>query len=296
MTTSSAAATTLAGPVLLLTDLSARCDRAMDRAVSLARKHQVELIALHVIDTPWLTKLAQPAWRTMQEAHRQVAEQQLAKDLSHSDVSFSAVIEVGNPIEVIEQVAKARQCALIVCGTARDETLGRIVLGTTVERLARQCETPLLIVRSRPFEPYRRTLLASDFSEGSRAAMQAALNLFKQTKFTLYHAFDQVAGIYDLDQPTIDEQTAAQQKRAQAFIENLGPEAVKRIEDVVIEHGAADHLLPVFVQAHDIELVVLGTHGVTGIIRTAMGSVAEKLLETLSCDVLMVRQSHQLDD
>lgn len=295
MNPSSTSVRKLSGPVLLITDLSARCDRAMDRAVDIARAHGAELIALYVMDTPWLTKLAQPAWREMQAEHRQTAEKRLMADLSHSDVKVHTMVEIGDPIEVIEQVAKDHQCSLIVSGTARDETLGRIVLGTTVERLARRCEIPLLIVRNRPFDAYKNLLIASDFSDGSRAALRAAFSLFAGSHITLYHAFDQVAGIYDLDQPTIDEQIATHHQQAEKFLAKFErPESVKA-ETVVIEHGAPDKTLPAYVKSHDIELVVLGTHGVTGILRTAMGSVAEKLLENLACDVLVVRQPHQLD-
>lgn len=296
MTVSTASQAQTLGPILLITDLSPRCDRAMDRAVKLAHEHGVGLIALHVMDTPWLAKIAQPAWRQMQADQIAMAQSRLQKDLSHSEMAVEVLVEVGSPLEVIDRIAKERNCSLIVSGTARDETLGRMVLGTTVERLARQSETPLLIVRARPFDPYRRALVATDFSAGSRAAMRAALRLCPKADFTLYHAFDQVAGIYDLDQPTIDEETAIHQKQAQHFVESFADLAGKAQLAIVVEHGAADKTLPAYVAEHDVELVVLGTHGVTGIVRTAMGSVAEKLLAALRCDVLIVRQSHRLDD
>lgn len=283
------------GPILLITDLSPRCDRAMDRAVKLAHQHGVRLIALHVMDTPWLTKLAQPAWRTLQAEHMALAQSRLRDDLSRSNIDVDVMVEVGSPLEVIDRIAQERNCSLIVSGTARDETLGRMVLGTTVERLARQSETPLLIVRARPFEPYHRALVATDFSSGSRAAMHAAVRLCPDADFTLYHAFDQVAGIYDLDQPTIDEETALHRKQAEQFVASFAELAGKPTPGIVVEHGAPDKTMPAYVAAHNVELVVLGTHGVTGIVRTAMGSVAEKLLSALRCDVLIVRQSHHLD-
>lgn len=283
------------GPILLITDLSPRCDRAMDRAVKLAQEHGVGLIALHVMDTPWLTKLAQPAWRQMQADHVALAQSRLRKDLSHSGMDVEVLVEVGNPLEAIDRIAKERNCSLIVSGTARDETLGRMVLGTTVERLARQSETPLLIVRARPFEPYHRALVATDFSSGSRAAMHAALRLCPGADFTLYHAFDQVAGIYDLDQPTIREETALHHKQAEQFVASFAELSGKAQPAIVVDHGAPSKTLPAYVAEHDVELVVLGTHGVTGIVRTAMGSVAEKLLSALRCDVLIVRQPHCLD-
>lgn len=284
------------GPILLITDLSSRCDRAMDRAARMAKLHRVGLIVLHVVETPWLTKLAQPAWRTMQAEHLVTAEKRVKQDLGEIDVEVKVLIETGHPTDVIVAVASEHRCSLIVTGTARDETLGRMVLGTTVERLARRCETPLLIVRSRPFHPYSRVTVATDFSEGSRQALSTAVTLMPEASFTLFHAFDQVAGIYDLDQPTIQEESAARAKTAATFIGETQVLKGKQTPAVVIEHGTAEQRLPGFVQAEGSDLVVLGTHGVTGIVRTAMGSVAEKLLSVLRCDVMVVRQPHQLDD
>ncbi len=280
------------GPILLITDLSARCDRAMDRAVSIAKSQGVSLIALNVMDTPWLTKLTQAAWRGLQEEHIAQAQKRLRADLSHANVDLDVRVETGNPIEVIEAIANQYQCSLIVAGTARDETLGRILVGNTVERLARRTTTPLLVVRARPFGPYARTVVATDFSEGSRQALLAAMRLCGEVPPTLYHAFDQVAGIYQLDEPTVAEETKALKQTATDFLRStLGQNSVT--PPYVIEHGIAEQLLPSYVDSHDIELVVMGTQGATGVVRTAMSSVAETLLNNLKCDVLVVPQTRR---
>lgn len=278
------------GPILLITDLSPRCDRAMDRAAAMAKSNGVPLIALHVIDTPWLTKLAQPAWRSIQQDNIALAQKRLRDDLAHTDIELTVLVESGNPIEVIEQVIHAHHCSLIVSGTARDETLGRIVLGNTVERLARRTTVPLLVVRARPFAAYRNILVATDFSEGARKALATAHALCADAQITLYHAFDQVAGIYQLDQPTISEESCALTAQAKTFVQST-PGLQDADLPVVIEHGSAQERLPAYVQGNDIELVTMGTHGATGVVRTAMGSVAENLLARLGCDVLIVPQN-----
>lgn len=283
------------GPIMLITDLSARCDRALDRAVELARHHNVRLIALHVIETSFLTKLAEPAWRTRQQEHQQVARQRLLDDLEHTQVDLEVVVEIGHPVETINEVAARYGCSLIVSGTARDESLGRVMLGNTVERLARQCETPLLVVRRRPFGEYHRVMVGTDFSTGSRHALEAALELMPESSLTLYHSFDQVAGIYDLDAPTVKETIQHLQKKATEFVAQTARIDTAAPPAVVIEHGSPGKVLPAYVQAHQIELVVLGTHGMTGILRTAMGSIAEQLLSLLRCDVMIVRQRHSED-
>jgi nucleotide-binding universal stress UspA family protein len=58
---------------------------------------------------------------------------------------------------------------------------------------------------------------------------------------------------------------------------------------VVLEAGQPETVLSEYSFNHRSDLVVTGTHGRTGILRTAIGSVAERLLEALPSDVLIVR-------
>jgi nucleotide-binding universal stress UspA family protein len=279
------------GPILFITDLSARCDRAMDRAVSLAQAHGLGLVALHVIDTAWLQKLTQPAWRTPQQDHLALAQKRLTEDLGSPVVDLSVVVQSGNPVQVIEQVASTHGCSLIVSGTARDETLGRIVLGGTVERLARSTNTPLLVVRRRPFAHYARVLLATDFSASAHQAFKTARQFCDLERIGLYHALDSVAGLYELDQPALEEQISMQRQAMRDFYQaSIGAAAPEALE-ITIEQGRAQTLLPVFCDKHAIDLVVLGTRGASGLVRAAMGSVAESLLNQLPCDVMLVPEA-----
>lgn len=83
----------------------------------------------------------------------------------------------------------AEAAGLIVTGVARNEALSRIVLGSTVDALARRSPVPLLVVRSRARAPYREVVVASDFSPSSRRALETAAVLFPDAGFTLFHAF-----------------------------------------------------------------------------------------------------------
>ena len=279
----------LRGPILLITDLSPRCDRAMDRAAALSSALNLPLIALHVMDTPWLTRLTQPAWESLQQQNIDIANRRLRHELAPAGIELTVLVEAGNPVEVIEQVSRANPCSLIVSGTARDETLGRIVLGNTVERLSHRTSVPMLVVRARPIKPYSKVMVATDFSSGASQALVTTQALCPEAQMTIYHAFDQVAGIYELDAPTIKEQIQTLRNKAKAFAHSsLASDSLDL--PVVVEHGEAEQCLPAYVDRHDTELVAMGTHGATGLVHTAMGSVAEKLLARLRCDVLIVPQ------
>src|SRR3546814_20872725 len=62
--------------------------------------------------------------------------------------------------------------------------------GDTVDRLIRKAPVPVLIVRDRAFEPYHTMLVATDFSESSRVALETAIRFFPDTGLSLFHAYD----------------------------------------------------------------------------------------------------------
>src|SRR3546814_6139507 len=87
------------------------------------------------------------------------------------------------------RAAARAKCDLIITGVARDETLGRLILGSTVNHLARKTTVPLLIVRDRPFRPYDRLLVATDFSPSARVSLVTCISFFPAASITLFHAY-----------------------------------------------------------------------------------------------------------
>lgn len=279
------------GPILLATDLSARGDRALDRALQLAKELDTKLIVLHVMEshaTP--ARLTTPVWRRLSTDHKALAERELAEDLAAADVPTEVVVVKGDPLARIMETADSYGCSLIVTGIARQETLGRLLLGTTVEKLVRQARQPVLVVKNRPRRPYRDVLVATDFSAGSRQALRAALQLVPKADLTLFSAYD--VPFQSVNKPAdavVDSFHKTAEQCAEQFIAET-PELPKApAPKVVLEAGQPETVLSEYSFHHRSDLVVVGTHGRTGILRTAIGSVAERLLEALPSDVLIVR-------
>ncbi len=283
--------TQLSGPILLATDLSARGDRALDRALQLAQQLNTKLVVLHVMASKsGTTPLVTPVWRRLTSDHKALAERQLADDLAGCTVPTEVVVMTGEPVARIVEVADSYGCSLIVAGIAHSETLGRLLLGTTVEKLVRQAKQPVLVVKNRPRRPYQDVVIATDFSPGSRQALVAALQVAPEAALTVFHAFDvPFKGKASPDDAITRSFHAEAEKEARAFLAAT-PEMASRAEpSLVLEPGQPETTLSEFAFHRRSDLVVTGTHGRTGILRTAIGSVAERLLESLPSDVLIVR-------
>jgi nucleotide-binding universal stress UspA family protein len=281
--------------ILLATDLSPRCDRAFDRAVQLAAAWSAQLIALHVMpteDAAAADATAIPSWRRPPDA-RKLAEDRVRAEIHEQAPDAVVMIDSGNdPADVIMRTAESQGCGLIMTGVARYEPLGRFLLGSTVERLARRSRIPVLVVRKRGQRPYRHVVTATDFSAASRHALEAAVRFFPSADLTLFHAYDvPMRGI------AAHSPTHAQQFRDMAS--QWSAELLKQADltgwpggkpEVLIEEGEPDRLLHDYAQAQDVDLVAIGSRGHGALFEALIGSVAHRLLGTLPCDVLLIRE------
>jgi nucleotide-binding universal stress UspA family protein len=279
--------------LLLATDLSPRSDRALDRAVQLAREWQAGLLVVTVMETSARPDpLAVPVWPPFpDEATREHrVRQQLARDAGNLAVPADLRVLRGDAAPAIADAAAAEACGLILTGVARNEPFGRIFVGSTVEQLARIATMPVLVVRQRPRGRYRRVLVATDFSEPSRHALLRALALFPDRRIVLYHAHALPNDITST-QARIRASRQVAAGEAAAFLDATGLDAATRQRiRVVVEPEAPEIGLSRYVMDHDIELVVHGTHGRTGLMQVLIGSVATQLLRWTPCDTLLVRQ------
>jgi len=66
-------------------------------------------------------------------------------------------------------------------------------------------------------------------------------------------------------------------KQATAYVEHAGRSANVEVESVILEGRSAEEIID-FAEKNDIDLIVMGTHGMTGITRFLLGSVAENVV------------------
>lgn len=278
--------------VLLATDLSARCDRALDRAAQLAGDWAAELIALNILDASNYPDQAL-AWASgnPDEQLLHMARRQLVRDLKTINVpSTMRITRSGDIAAAIRSIAEEMGAELAVTGVSCNESLGRLLLGSTVESLARSLGIPLLIVRNRAYEAYQRIVVATDFSESSRHALQAVVHFFPGRELILYHAHA-LPMVGEGDTSGYPEICAdIRNTDCATFLANTELPAGQKLRPV-IECGAIETTLTRYVRENDIDLVVMGSHGSSGIMSLLLGSTAAKLLDWLPCDMLLMRMS-----
>jgi nucleotide-binding universal stress UspA family protein len=265
----------------------------MDRAAMLARQHGAEVIVVHVLE-PTPDVLDAQTVRFSPRAPRDrlvdIVRRDLSGDLRDAGERVTIRIEEGNPADVILRIAKEVSCDVIVTGVARNETLGRFTLGKTVDFLLRASDVPLLIVTNRARKPYHNVVVATDFSEASQHALEAAAAIFSDRKLTVFHAYDAL-GAYN----SRDAKRRQAELRLWAhddcmeFLERVDLPAETRARlSVLLEWGDPDNLLRELAQTDAVDLVVLGTRRRGVLLQAFLGSVAKRIVALLPCDALVV--------
>lgn len=279
--------------ILLATDLSPRCDRALDRAAQLAAQWNAGLVVVHAVDPKEAETAGArdlPSWRRPPDPER-VAFDRLCAELTSQSCSIDCHVETGRPADVVLEVAARTNAGLIVTGVARDEPLGRMLFGDTVQRLMRSAPVPLLIARNRPRTPYRSIVVATDFSPSSRHALEAATRLFEQANFILFNGYEVPFASY-----LTAEQIEAGFRRLEEEVGNSFlaeadiPDAVRKRIGLLVEHGPPERLLHEYVREHRIDLTVVGTHGGGAVYELVIGSTAGRIIDAVEGDVLVVRE------
>ncbi|WP_115865019.1 universal stress protein [Halorussus litoreus] len=141
---------------------------------------------------------------------------------------------------------------------------------------------------------YENILVPSDGSRGADRAFEQALDLADtyDAQLHLLHVID-VSGDAGEFRPV----TVVEELRERG--EELTGDLAERAADVGVEarsdviRGLPHRTILDYVDDHDVDLVVMGTHGRTGLQRYVLGSVAEKVVRLSDAPVLTVRASEE---
>jgi len=276
--------------ILAATDFSARSDRAIRRAGLLAREHDARLMLLHVVDDDRPERLVVAEMVTAQELLEKTAATVL------SGCRCEPKVVLGDPFDGIERVARESAAELIVMGAHRKQILRDIFVGTSIERVTRQSIAPVLMVNAEPSRSYKRGLFATDLSEHSAYALQVArdLAILPRGEVAVIHAFEvfakgklSYAGVSAEKIAAHANQMAVSARSELAgFIAGLDLDP--KLHALRVKEGRAAGVIIEAAGETDADIVVMGTHGRTGLTKFLLGSVTEEIMSHLDRDVLVV--------
>lgn len=284
--------------ILAATDFSDDARAAAARAAQLAAVFGARLELMHVLNSPWLATLKDIFQRDDDDEARLQAQAvqelgELATALSREqDVRIESAVRVGVVRDVIREAAS--RADLLVLGPRGLNPIRDLIVGSTAERLLNAVPCPILVVKRPPLTPYRRVLVAVDFSSYSAPALVAARQIAPDADLHVCHAFNVpyegklwIAGVEDGEikrYRNLARQRAVADMDALVLASGVDPQRILRH----VEHGDPGPVLLGQEIAHAADLIVIGKQGHGLVEESLLGSVTRHLLSDARCDILVV--------
>ncbi|MCU4752820.1 universal stress protein [Halobacteria archaeon AArc-curdl1] len=144
---------------------------------------------------------------------------------------------------------------------------------------------------------YDSVLLPTDGSQASERALEYAIDLAQQYDAALHvmYVIDKAVFAGDVETGTIVTQF---EQVGQSVLEEVETEATRAGIETTITHlgrGSPHEAILEYTEEEDIDVVVMGTRGRTGLDRYLLGSVTEKVVRLSDVPVLTVRHSERAD-
>jgi len=265
--------------------------RALDQAIELARSNDALLYLMNVEFVPDNMAEVRHYVSVSTEGPRTQLEQIARKRLA--GVRHQVVVDAGRPAELIEKAAGNLAVDLIVMATHGRTGVEHFFLGSVAEHVVRSAVCPVLTLGpGARLAGLKKILCPIDFDQNSIDALKLAFRLAAQNdaELTVLHVdtlpFE--PSEIPVRQPLPEWKKDALAQMQALIDENLGTEAAC---ELVVEQGdAARNIMEVAADLRP-DLIVMATHGPTGLGHFLLGSVAERTVRESPVPVITIRAS-----
>lgn len=272
--------------VLVATDGSEVSRAATEFGLAVAGRLDTQLSAVYVTDST----------RDPNRVLEEVSER--ARDTERTVRTH--VIDSKKPVHrALIDYALEHDVDCLVVGTHGRDSLDRYVLGSVAERTLRSSPLPVVTVHEGTVTDgnFERILVPTDGSACAEAGADHAARLAAATGAVIHavHAVDPDAVWDDVEgKMLVDELEAAGERAVDGVRERARQYDVPVVESTVLS-GAPYRAILNYVTANDIDCVVMGTHGRTGIVRYLLGSVTERVVRLADVPVIGVKDADEIE-
>jgi nucleotide-binding universal stress UspA family protein len=282
------------GPIFAAVRLDNTATEVIRQAVDIARHYKVRLCVCHVLPDLLSVRPLFPQLQLDNSLRSADFEAEISSQLAARVGAFinpegsdcEILIEYGTEHSAVIRAAERVGAGLIVVGHGSQEKR----LSGISEHIVRYAHCPVLVAR-----PSRNgcVLAATDFSDPATPAIEAASveAARRRRDLVIIHAFDTIRFVpYPdgsisavLPAEYINEMEKALQARLDASVSQASAK-----NGILIRGGAKTAILDSS-ETLPADLIVVGTHGRTGLSRLALGSIAEAVIRGANCSVLVIR-------
>lgn len=238
------------------------------------------------------------AVRTVEDVAKKALED-IAMGLRTAGSDVTTVVRFGEAWEELSREATAGKHDLVLVGTHVRSTIARMLFGSTSRKLMRTCPVPVWVAKPGEIREVREIAVATDFSDAAFAAVQAAVGVAQalQAKLFVVHALEfpfesymRTAGVNDNEMQKAREQLHAEARQSlESQLMQTDARSLPFGFKMEVVEGNPDTVVPEFVMKNEVDLLVIGTVGRTGMSGVLLGNTAERMLSHLHSSLLAVK-------
>ncbi len=258
-------------------------------------------LPIAVIATDKAGELARAIRQAQQELVAELADKARAEGI----VVMTEIVEERPIAEIVLERAEVSRPKVIMKGTQFRSTAQRSMLVDTDWFLARKCSSPLWFVKGSQFGEAPTIVAAVDPTHSHDKPAILDDTIIELAKFIsgqlggelhLFHSYQRLAEIstrairmfkpVKLEVEKIDKKIKKEHRDALDALAKRNDIAQEFVHQLP---GRTNELLPSFVRSKNAQLVVMGALSRWGLKRMAIGSTAERVMDHLPCDILIVK-------
>ncbi len=303
------------GRILVATDFSDCASSAYPYAYAFAKAYGGDVHFAHIIDASVFAMGGTNGLWTTAEAVDQIragmmqyAKTELGKLVEHAEaagVKAETHLEEGDPGHAMGDLASRVDAGLVVVSTHGRSGFEHIVFGSTSDHIVRHAPVPVLCVRPDEHDfvskdssdiQIKRVLFPIDFSPQADGMLPYAASLCRNFGAALHLVYvNELAVLLPEYLPevamstTIDIEEETQRNLARIAGEIEGVEVVTSVRT-----GPAYREIIAAEKDIGADLIVMPTHGRTGLAHVLFGSVAERVVRMAKCPVLVVKPGNEV--
>ncbi len=275
--------------ILVAYDGSPSAKNALREACRLAKAEQawIKLLAvvppyegdLALVGVPNIKEAIEGPGRRLLEEAEKIAQEE--------NVNALKDLEQGEPFERIVAVAEEESCDLIVMGRKGMGAVERNLLGSVTARVIGHTTRDVLVVPEGSHISWEKILVATDNSPNCRPAVERAIDIAKEhssrmAAVTVIYSNDE---FFSIAHKYIDKMLEEKRERLEQLKEEAEQQGVSC--EVIVKEGEPHQGIIEAAEEFGAAVIVMGSHGRTGLKRLLMGSVTERVIGFAPCPVLV---------
>lgn len=277
--------------VLVPIDINTNSQKQIDSAIKIASAYKSKITLLYVVPD---TELKESIKQILLKSATELLLKVKATFENQGITVDEPIIEFGNIVKSIVKCAKSHDANLVIIGENEENKRKKYKLSAKSEQVIRALDVPVFFISENNVSTLTNILCPVDFSPPSLRALRNSIAFAKafNANLTVLYVFEPVTYVSPYIDVDLSQENKSRLDRAnnemKAFIKDVDFKDINYAIKVV--SGNANETILNTIKDIQIDLLIMGTNGRTGLSAFIMGNVTQSVIREIPCSFLTVKK------